>query len=530
MSKARLIFMAENGERLSSDSTMVVLHMKPDFDYYQALLSRDARFDGRFFVCVRTTGIYCRPVCRVRPPLKRSCVFVETTAEAEHAGFRPCLRCRPELAPAVPAVSLEEALFAAIRQRAIEGDSVEQLATRAGFSARQLRRLMVQSFGVTPVEIMQTERLLFAKKLLQETTLPAAQIALSAGFGSVRRFNALFHSRYALSPTKLRRSAKRGGHAERAGTLELRLSYRPPLAWNELLTYLARRAVPGVETVNLAQQSYSRTVAVGERLGWVIVRRPAGKDWLDVTLPASLAGVSWTILTQLRALFDLDANPTSIDAHLAADPLIGPSVRNHPGLRVPGAWSTFELAVRAVLGQQVSVVGATTLAGRLSTKYGRPLITPFANLNRLAPSPSHLAEAKVEDIAAIGLPRLRAITLRDLGAASERGDLSFGLTASVDEVVISLRRVPGIGEWTAQYVAMRALRFPDAFPAADLGIRKALGTPGQPLPSEKFVLERAAAWRPWRTYAALHLWQTLHDAVLCSGDTVRSSPGTKSLG
>jgi AraC family transcriptional regulator, regulatory protein of adaptative response / DNA-3-methyladenine glycosylase II len=485
--------------------------MKLDFDCYEALLARDARFDGRFFVCVKTTRIYCRPVCRVRQPLKRSCVFVETAAEAEHAGYRPCLRCRPELAPAVPAVSLEEALFASIRQRAIEGDSVEQLASRAGFSARQLRRLMVQSFGVTPVEIMQTERLLFAKKLLQETALPAAQIALSAGFGSVRRFNALFHSRYALSPTRLRRSAKRGVSGELGETLQLRLSYRPPLAWNELLEYLARRAVPGVEKVNLELKSYARTLAVGERVGWLAVRRSTTGDWLDVTLPAALAGVSWPILTRLRALFDLDANPASIDAHLSCDLLLGPSVLNHPGLRVPGAWNTFELAARAVLGQQVSVTGASTLAARLSTKYGRSVSTPFAHLNRLAPSAGNLAAASVEDIAAIGLPRARAATLRELSVASEHGELDFGPTASVDEAVSSLRRVPGIGEWTAQYVAMRALRFPDAFPAADLGVRKALAPPGKPLPSEKQVIERAATWRPWRTYATLHLWQTLHD-------------------
>jgi AraC family transcriptional regulator, regulatory protein of adaptative response / DNA-3-methyladenine glycosylase II len=501
---------------LVAHTTILALHMKLDFDCYQALLSRDARFDGRFFVCVKTTGIYCRPICRVRQPLRRSCMFVETTAEAEHAGFRPCLRCRPELAPAMPAVSLEAALFAAIRQRAIEGDSVEQLAKHAGFSARQLRRLMVQSYGVTPVEIMQTERLLFAKKLLQETMLPAAQIALSAGFGSVRRFNALFHSRYALSPTKLRRSTKRSNHVERPEVLELRLSYRPPLAWNELLEYLGRRAVAGVERVNLEQQSYSRTVAVGERLGWVIVRSSASKDCLDVTLPAALAEVSWPILTRLRALFDLDANPASIDGHLGTDPLLGPSVRNHPGLRVPGAWNTFELAARAVLGQQVSVIGASTLASRLSAKYGRPVITPFAHLNRLAPTAANLAKASVEDIATIGLPRSRATTLRDLGVASERGDLHLGLAASVDEAISSLRQVRGIGEWTAQYVAMRALRFPDAFPAADLGVRKALAAAGQPLPNEKEVLERAANWRPWRTYATLHLWQTLHDTALLS--------------
>jgi AraC family transcriptional regulator of adaptative response / DNA-3-methyladenine glycosylase II len=503
--------MAENGQRLFLHATMLELHMKLDFDCYQALLSRDARFDGRFFVCVKTTRIYCRPVCRVRSPLKRSCLFVETAAEAERAGFRPCLRCRPELAPAVPVISLEAALFASIRERAIQGDSVEQLARRAGFSARQLRRLMVQSFGVTPVEIMQTERLLFAKKLLQETPLPAAQIALSAGFGSVRRFNALFHARYALSPTKLRRAAKRGGRVLPSETMELRLSYRPPLAWNELLAYLARRAVPGVERVDLEQKSYSRTISMGDRVGWVNVRRSIRGDWLDLTLPVSLAEVSWPILTRLRSLFDLNANPASIDAHLGGDPLLGPSVRNHPGLRVPGAWSTFELATRAVLGQQVSVTGASTLASRLSAKYGCSLVTPFSELNRLAPAAENLATASLEDIAAIGLPRSRAATLRDLAVASQRGDLDFGLTASVEEAVTSLRRVGGIGEWTAQYVAMRALRFPDAFPGGDLGVRKALALASQPLPSEKEVLERASAWRPWRTYAAMHLWQTLHD-------------------
>jgi AraC family transcriptional regulator, regulatory protein of adaptative response / DNA-3-methyladenine glycosylase II len=250
---------------------------------------------------------------------------------------------------------------------------------------------------------------------------------------------------------------------------------------------------------------------MGDRVGWVIARRPIKGDWLDVTLPVALAEVSWPILTRLRALFDLNANPASIDAHLGGDPLLGPSVRNHPGLRVPGAWSTFELATRAVLGQQVSVTGASTLASRLSAKYGCSLVTPFSELNRLAPAAENLATASLEDIAAIGLPRSRAATLRDLAVASQRGDLDFGLTASVEEAVTSLRRVGGIGEWTAQYVAMRALRFPDAFPGGDLGVRKALALASQPLPSEKEVLERASAWRPWRTYAAMHLWQTLHD-------------------
>lgn len=486
--------------------------MKLEFDYYQAFRARDARFDGQFFVAVKTTGIYCRPVCPARPPLKKSCLFMETAAAAERAGFRPCLRCRPELAPGNPAVSMEEALFASIRARAIEGDSVNEVARRAGFSARQLRRLMVQAFGVTPVEIMQTERLLFSKKLLQETALEMPEVALSAGFGSLRRFNSLFRARYGYAPTTLRRP-NRSSESARGDVLRLRLSYRPPLAWREMLEYLARRAVPGVEAVSLTDGTYARTVAFEKRAGWAKARRSPDGEWLEVTLPASLTEVSWSILTQLRALFDLDANPASIDAQLGTDPLLGASVRRHPGLRVPGACTIFELAVRAVLGQQVSIAGASTLAARLAAKFGRPTSTPFPELNRLAPSSRDVAAASPDEIGAIGLPRARALALHELAKAAERGELTLGPTATFEETVTALRQIRGIGEWTAQYVAMRALRFPDAFPATDLGVRKVLAGAGQPLPSEKQVLERAAAWRPWRAYATLHLWQTLHDAA-----------------
>ncbi len=487
--------------------------MKSDFNYYRAFLARDSRFDGRFFVAVKTTGIYCRPVCPARPAREKSCLFMATAAAAEREGFRPCLRCRPELAPGKAALCIEEALFAAIRARAIRGDSVEAVAARSGFSARQLRRLMVQAFGVTPVQIMQTERLLFSKKLLQETAMEMAQVAMSAGFKSLRRFNALFRTRYGQAPTALRRP--RGLHASaRADVLRLRLSYRPPLAWREIMKYLARRAVPGVEAVSLGDESYARTVAFGSATGWIEVRRSSDGDWLEVMLPASLAAHAWTILNRLRALFDLDANPISIDAHLGTDALLRSSVRQHPGLRVPGAWATFELAVRAVLGQQVSVAGASTLAARLALKFGRAVTTTRAQLHRLAPSPADLAASSPEELATIGLPQSRARALHELALAAHRGDLDFGPTATVEQAVTALRLIRGIGEWTAQYVAMRALRFPDAFPAADLGVRKAMAAPGQPLPSEKQVLVRAAAWRPWRAYAALHLWQTLHDTAV----------------
>jgi AraC family transcriptional regulator, regulatory protein of adaptative response / DNA-3-methyladenine glycosylase II len=488
--------------------------MLMESDCYQALAARDARFDGRFFVAVKSTGIYCRPICSARTPKESSCLFVETAAAAEQAGFRPCLRCRPELAPSSPAVSLEEALYAAIRARALEGDSVDELAAHAGFSARQLRRLMVRTFGVTPVQIIQTERLLFAKKLLQETSLPTAQIALSAGFGSVRRFNALFLDRYALSPTALRRQSNGKSSVGEADTLRLRLAYRPPLAWRELLDYLSRRVVPGVEFVDRERARYARTVALGKDTGWVQVEPSSSGHWLEVSLPATLAPASWPILARLRAQFDLDANPANIDAHLRADALLAPSVERHPGLRLPGAWDVFELAVRAVLGQQISVAGASTLAARLALKFGQPMETPFAYLSRLAPTARTLAAAEPAEIATIGLPRARAATLRDLALAAEGGALVFGPTARVEDVVMALCQIRGIGAWTAQYVAMRALRFPDAFPAADLGVRKALALPDGSLPNEKQVVARAAAWRPWRGYATLHLWQTLHDAHL----------------
>lgn len=488
--------------------------MLSDSDCYRALAARDPRFDGQFFVAVKTTGIYCRSICSARTPKATSCLFVETAAAAENAGFRPCLRCRPELAPSSPAESLEDALYSAIRSRALEGDSVDELAQRAGFSARQLRRLMVQSFGVTPVQIVQTERLLFAKKLLQETNLPTAQVALSAGFGSIRRFNALFLSRYELSPSALRRQGGTTPSGGPADSLTLRLGYRPPLAWREMLEYLSRRAVPGVEHVDLAQNFFARTVAIEDKIGWLRVEASKTDAAFDVTLPTTLAQASWPILLRLRGLFDLDANPANIDAHLAKDPLLSPSISHHPGLRVPGTWATFDLAVRAVLGQQISVAGASTLAARLAAKFGESVTTPFEYLHRLAPTSRTLAQTTPEEIATIGLPRSRAATLRDLAIAAENGDMDFGPSATVEEVIATMSRIRGIGEWTAQYVAMRALRFPDAFPAADLGVRKALVPTGATLPNEKQVIARAAEWRPWRAYATLHLWQTLHDAAL----------------
>ena len=310
------------------------------------------------------------------------------------------------------------------------------------------------------------------------------------------------------APRALGASAN-GNGSNNGSELCLRLAYRPPLAWKELLAFQARRATPGVEWIASDRGAYARTVSLGARRGWVTVAPSERGDLLEIRTPAAFADALWPLLARLRALFDLDANPASIDAHLGADPFLAESVRAHPGLRVPGAWDAFELAVRAVLGQQVSVAGATTLAGRLAARFGEAISTPFAALNRLSPTPAALADASLEDIAGIGLPKARAQTIRDLAASAVRGELDFRPGAGMDEATAALLRVRGIGEWTAQYVAMRALRYPDAFPSADLGLRKALAPAGKTLASARDVAARSERWRPWRAYAALHLWQSL---------------------
>jgi AraC family transcriptional regulator, regulatory protein of adaptative response / DNA-3-methyladenine glycosylase II len=471
---------------------------------YRALETADRRFDGVFFTGVRTTGIYCRPICTARLPRRESCTFYPNAAAAERAGYRPCLRCRPELAPGnapVDACGRVAALAAArIQAGALNGEgSIEALAAGLGLSSRHLRRVVEQQLGVTPVELAQTRRLLLAKQLLTETTLPITEVAFSAGFASIRRFNALFQERYSLNPTTLRRTA---GAAGTADSLTLRLAYRPPLDWPALLGFLGARATAGVEAVE--DDRYLRTVHLGKHSGWVAVRADASRHMLLVEVARSLAPVLMPLLARLRELFDLDAHPEAIARHLGADPVLGPLVARHPGLRVPGAFDGFELATRAVLGQQVSVKGATTLAGRFTAAFGEPIATPFPALTRLSPEPDTVAAADVAEIAAIGMPRSRALTLASLARATACGAVDLSRSADPEAAVRCLTRLPGIGEWTAQYIAMRALRWPDAFPHTDLGLKHALGglTPAA-------ILNAAETWRPWRSYATLHLWQSL---------------------
>jgi AraC family transcriptional regulator of adaptative response / DNA-3-methyladenine glycosylase II len=477
----------------------------PDPDScYRALAARDARFDGLFFTGVKSTGIYCRPVCGVKTPRRSSCVFFATAAAAEAAGFRPCLRCRPELAPYALQQNLAHAIWQRIAAGALneegEGGMLERLAAEIGLSSRQVRRILLAHFGVTPIELAQTQRLLFAKKLLQETGLAMPEVAFAAGFRSLRRFNALFASRYRMAPSQLRRAVGKDREDSETGALTMRLAYRPPYAWDAILAYFARRGIPGVETA-LADGSYARSVRIGDVSGWLRVSHLPQRRQLRLDVDPALAPALMPLTSRVRAQFDLDADPAQIAAHLERDGLLAPLLSGLPGLRLPGAFDAFELAVRAVLGQQISVAGATTLAGRLAARFGHQVATPFEAVGLHFPAPAELAEAPVEAIAALGMPGSRAKTVSALARFVAEGGLRFAPGMPLAQAVARLKTVPGIGEWTAQYIALRGLRHPDAFPAGDLGLQKALQLQG-----ERALLARAAAWSPWRGYAAMLLW------------------------
>ena len=479
---------------------------------YRALAAKDARFDGVFFTGVKTTGIYCRPICSVKTPRATSCVFFSSAAAAEAAGFRPCLRCRPELAPYALQQNLAYAVWQRIAAGALNDGDMEGLAAEVGLSSRQLRRVLLQHFGVTPIELAQTQRLLFAKKLLQETRFPMSDVAYAAGFGSIRRFNALFLTRYGMAPSSIRRAAEKSSD-NGADAIILRLAYRPPFAWTEMLHYLSGRAIAGVESVikdASGAMSYARSVRLGEVNGWLQVQHLPEKNQLELSLSTTLAHALLPLLARIRSQFDLDANPEVIAAHLAVDSLLQKQISKTPGLRVPGTFDGFELAIRAVLGQQVSVAGATTLSGRLVSKFGVAAETPFDAVTHHFPTPERLAQTSTAEIAAIGLPTARAEAIRNLAQFAAEGGLRIKPGTPLNEVITHLKTVRGIGEWTAQYIAMGALRFTDAFPAGDLGLQKAaIELDGGARLTEKQLWLRAANWSPWRGYAALLLWHSL---------------------
>lgn len=472
---------------------------------YRALKARDARFDGRFFVAVSSTRIYCRPVCTVKPPKRENCRFYPSAAAAESAGFRPCLRCRPELAPGNASVDattrVAQAAASLIEDSVLDEDGLDAVASRLGITGRHLRRAFGAEFGVSPVEFAQTQRLLLAKRLLSDTALPVTEIAFASGFGSLRRFNALFKQRYRLQPSQLRRRMQGSTSPPAAfDALNFELSFRPPYDWPAMSAFLGARAVPGVETVEDAR--YRRTVRVAvdgkDQLGWIEVTMSPKKPALRVAVCASLAKALPPVLSRVKALMDLACNPAEVAQAL------GPMAKRHPGLRVPGAFDGFEVAVRAILGQQVTVAAARTVAGRLAAAFGEAIETPFESLATVFPSAARVAVAPVARIARLGMPGARARTVVALARAVADGRLDLMPNADVETTLERLRSLPGVGEWTAQYIAMRALAWPDAFPHTDLGVMKALGEtdPGR-------VLEAGEVWRPWRAYAVMHLWISL---------------------
>jgi len=499
--------------------------------HYQAMLARDPRFDGVFFVGVTTTGVYCRPVCPARTLGRDRCRFFRAAAEAERAGFRACFRCRPELAPGAAPVDAVSRLVSAALARVDAGflndHSAAELAAELGVTDRHLRRAVEDEVGVPLVEIAQSRRLALARRLVMDTPLPITRIALASGFRSVRRFNALFAARFGRPPTALqartrtlaraRAAAARSGGAQAAGEIAVRLHFRPPFRWDELLAFLRDRAIPGVEAV--AGGEYRRTIragATGQLTGSVRVGLDDRANALRAAVSPGLVGALMQVVARLRVLFDLDARPDLIGARLESDPLLGPAVRRLAGLRLPGAVDPFEATVRAVLGQQVSVRAATTLAGRLVARFGAPFADEGAAdstvapvLTHLFPAPGDLAAATVDELASIGLPGARAATLREIAALFASPEVVRAWDAgNRAEITRRLKEIRGVGDWTAEYVAMRALHDPDAFPAGDLGVRRALGDL-----SARDAAVRAEAWRPWRSYAVMHLWSSLSAAT-----------------
>ncbi|WP_298924367.1 DNA-3-methyladenine glycosylase 2 family protein [uncultured Ramlibacter sp.] len=477
---------------------------------YLALKARDARFDGRFFIGVTSTGIYCRPVCKVRMPRRENCLFFGHAALAEQAGFRPCLRCRPELAPHTLNWSIQDASGILARQAArlldepeAWGDaapSVEGLAARLGVSDRHVRRIFEAQFGVSPVQYLQTRRLLAAKQLLADTNLAITQVALASGFASLRRFNAAFAEHYGLNPTQLRRAGASRGEAG----ITVRLGYRPPYDVAAMLGFFRKRGIAGIEQVS--DNGLARTLAMeaGGRLhtGWLAAEFDQANHQVVLRASDSLSGALPRVIGRVRAMLDLDADPAAIGSVLHA------RFPEGDGLRVPGALSGYELAVRAVLGQQITVAAARTLAQRMVDRFGEAIETPLPELRRLFPQPAVLAQASGDALGQLGIVKQRQAAIVAIARAVDQGHLQLHSGTDVQATMAALRELPGIGDWTAQYIAMRALRWPDAFPAGDVALQKALGVQQSRQPARE-ALAASLAWAPWRSYAVVRAWAEL---------------------
>lgn len=483
---------------------------------YRALRSHDARFDGRFFVGVTSTGVYCRPVCRVRTPRQQNCRFFDQAAQAEVAGFRPCLRCRPELAPLDRHWSAQDAAGILVRHAihwlddprhwpALEtaGGRIRALAQSLGVTDRHLRRVFMGQLGVSPLQALLTRQLLTAKQLLTDTALPVVLVALASGFGSTRRFNAAFQTRYGLQPTQLRRG--QGPSLRTANAHTVKLFWRPPLDAGALLGFMAERQLPGLEQADplalCVQRSARLRTAGQEHTGWLAARFEPAACRVVVRVSDSLLPVLPQVIWRVRAWFDLDADPSAINA------VLHEHFPGSDGLRVPGVFDGFELAVRAVLGQQVTVAAARTMATRLLKRFGESVSTPFPGLERLFPSAEVLAAAEGAALGELGIVRQRQIAIQGLARAVASGAIDLDHHAAPDATVRQLLLVPGIGPWTAQYIAMRALRAPDAWPTGDVALQLALQlNPRLGSATQREMARIGAAWQPWRSYATVRAW------------------------
>ncbi len=480
--------------------------MDMDFEACRrAFVTRDVRFDGRIFGAVKTTGIYCRPICPARTPKSQNMTFYPTAAAAQEAGYRPCLRCRPEASPDLGAwrgtSNTVSRALALIEAGAMDGGDVDALASRLGVGERQLRRLFRQHLGASPVSVAQTRRVLLAKQLIQETLLPMGEVALASGFGSVRRFNETFQQLFGRPPGELRRSRRAEAPASRGITV--RLSYKPPYDWDAMIGFLSMRAIPGIERVEAGR--YARTLVIDGQRGVVVVT-PRKDDALSAEIHFPSLRALPAVIARIRRVFDLSADPILIGAHLSQDPALVPLVAARPGLRVPGAWDGFELAVRAILGQQITVTAARNLAAKLVATYGEPIEDPAAvaaGLTRVFPFPQSMIG---KDIAALGMPGARGRALEALARTVAEDPTIFTPRADLASAIAALKALPGVGEWTAQYIALRELREPDAFPQADIGLMRAMVDGAGVRPTADQLLARSAVWKPWRAYAAQHLW------------------------
>ena len=468
---------------------------------YRAVLARDSRCDGRFFTCVRTTGIYCRPICPARPPKLENCFFVPTAAAAQEAGYRPCLRCKPESSPDLDAwrgtsATVSRALKM-IETGALDEGDMGALAERLEIGERQLRRLFRKHIGAAPVTVAQTRRVLLAKQLLHQTNLSMVEVALGSGFGSVRRFNETFQSLYGKPPGEIRR---RAANAAPAPEIALLLPYRPPYDWDCMLRFFGARAIRGVEVVD--EGSYSRVIECSGATGSITITHAPEQSAIRAVVRFPRLDALPLIITRIRRMFDLSSEPEAIAAALRADPMLEPMVLARPGLRVPGAWDGFEIAVRAVLGQQITVKAAAQLAARIVWAIGTPVVESVPGLTHAFPRPEYFT---ARTLSKMGMPQARAAALAGIAAASVADTHMFDPRRDLAEAVAHLRKLPGVGEWTAQYIAMRALGESDAFLASDVGLLRSLGTNGS-RPAAPELLRRAERWRPWRAYAVMHFW------------------------